>query len=817
MPMATQNKIAAGSLLTDETSEFVVLFTPHLLRVDVEAVENELSNIIGCEGIIRAVSSNWLSDNLDLCMKTPKVLSAASPLSRSKKTEIAHPDESGEDKSSPAEVKRSVAVYEAVVGMCRKACLLHPRATLLSLKEQQQALLLCLARRNKEANKDFGADASDFQAAWNVLKKEAREQLTCGRTVVKLSENMDPALQDLYELVSSYKAFISSCNYLDFLSLAHIFSTALGAANNPIHRVLSSKVLVVEGCIDVMERLMLLPLIRRAAYLYTSAPGSCSRYKVQDHMSEDSARNSEAKPVLPAEFSISSSEHSIQFTRVDISHQSADEILDSLFGTAPNAACLTPGTRHTRGIQPNASLPSPRDLSFGTPVSSKVSGSRDLCTSNLKSSVRTPRANACRSRGGETLLYIRQVMVCQLRLLLNTRDEMALAVNCSLPGTALSQAAFADIKQEARRINMPMFQTILSVVQKRRLGGSGYQLPSNSQILAHVAPLTNFVDHINKLTTIVEDESCPTTAANKILTSIKRYVVQQCTGVHSKKCPIKVSTIEAVHKNLLETLDSCLSTPALITENKTNPCNAGKQAGLPYPVLGLLQRLCDRCTGECSTADDGAVALVSACADTNDIVLTQASGSPRLVYTPLRVPSLLSLYRTPPPCQDDPEDVIVEEKLSVRYMKRNKATPARSKRHQSCLAWAPDNLSPLQVIASPVPLSQSGVGSLAQSRISSHDVLEMIADLPDSSLAKGDMDAKERLKNIPKCSNNKQAPAVKRSSKRSLLSDMSGIAKDAEKNKKSKIDSGPVSAKRNKNSQQLPSCQKSITSFFKSK
>jgi heme oxygenase len=68
-----------------------------------------------------------------------------------------------------------------------------------------------------------------------------------------LSENMDPALQDLYKLVSSYKAFISSCNYLDFLSLAHIFSTALEAANNPIHRVLSSKVRLLPSVAIVLE------------------------------------------------------------------------------------------------------------------------------------------------------------------------------------------------------------------------------------------------------------------------------------------------------------------------------------------------------------------------------------------------------------------------------------------------------------------------------------------------------------------------------------------------------------------------------------
>lgn len=42
------------------------------------------------------------------------------------------------------------SVMGCLVNLCRKAELLHPRSTLLTVKEQQQALLLCLARRNKE-------------------------------------------------------------------------------------------------------------------------------------------------------------------------------------------------------------------------------------------------------------------------------------------------------------------------------------------------------------------------------------------------------------------------------------------------------------------------------------------------------------------------------------------------------------------------------------------------------------------------------------------------------------------------------------------
>jgi len=57
-----------------------------------------------------------------------------------------------------------------------------------------------------------------------------------------------------------------------------------------------------------------------------------------------------------------------------------------------------------------------------------------------------------------------QVMMSQIRLLINTRDELALAVNCSLPGTDLTQAAFCHIKAEAQQKNMPMYQVCYELI-----------------------------------------------------------------------------------------------------------------------------------------------------------------------------------------------------------------------------------------------------------------------------------------------------------------------------------------------------------------
>lgn len=58
----------------------------------------------------------------------------------------------------------------------------------------------------------------------------------------------------------------------------------------------------------------------------------------------------------------------------------------------------------------------------------------------------------------ESELYVEQLILSHLRLLINTRDELALTTSCSIPGREISQQGFADIKDEAQKKSMPMFQ-----------------------------------------------------------------------------------------------------------------------------------------------------------------------------------------------------------------------------------------------------------------------------------------------------------------------------------------------------------------------
>lgn len=85
---------------------------------------------------MHVVSGDWLSEHTDIGDAARITAADTSP------------------KSGPAceqeEEICTMSIIECLVLLCRHAGLILPKATQLSLNEQQQALLLCLARNNKE-------------------------------------------------------------------------------------------------------------------------------------------------------------------------------------------------------------------------------------------------------------------------------------------------------------------------------------------------------------------------------------------------------------------------------------------------------------------------------------------------------------------------------------------------------------------------------------------------------------------------------------------------------------------------------------------
>ena len=58
----------------------------------------------------------------------------------------------------------------------------------------------------------------------------------------------------------------------------------------------------------------------------------------------------------------------------------------------------------------------------------------------------------------ESEVYLERLFFAHLRLMVNTRDELALTLACSMPGREITHQGFTDIRQEAQRKEMPMYQ-----------------------------------------------------------------------------------------------------------------------------------------------------------------------------------------------------------------------------------------------------------------------------------------------------------------------------------------------------------------------
>lgn len=60
----------------------------------------------------------------------------------------------------------------------------------------------------------------------------------------------------------------------------------------------------------------------------------------------------------------------------------------------------------------------------------------------------------------ESEAYVERLFLAHVRLMINTRDELALTLACSMPGREITQQGFTDIRQEAQRKEMPMYQVM---------------------------------------------------------------------------------------------------------------------------------------------------------------------------------------------------------------------------------------------------------------------------------------------------------------------------------------------------------------------
>uniref|UniRef100_A0A2K6BRX5 PCNA-interacting partner n=1 Tax=Macaca nemestrina TaxID=9545 RepID=A0A2K6BRX5_MACNE len=100
-------------------------------------------------------------------------------------------------------------------------------------------------------------------------------------------------------------------------------------------------------------------------------------------------------------------------------------------------------------------------------------------------------------------LLARKIIFSYLNLLVNSKNDLAVAHILNIPDRGLGREAFTDLKHAAREKQMSIFLVATSFIRTIELGGKGYAPPPSDPLRTHVKGLSNFINFIDKLDEIL--------------------------------------------------------------------------------------------------------------------------------------------------------------------------------------------------------------------------------------------------------------------------------------------------------------------------
>ncbi|NXV10296.1 PARI protein, partial [Cettia cetti] len=117
--------------------------------------------------------------------------------------------------------------------------------------------------------------------------------------------------------------------------------------------------------------------------------------------------------------------------------------------------------------------------------------------------------------------------VCSyLSLLVNSKDDLALAHVLNVPDRGLGREAFTNLKHASEERKMSIFLMATSFIRTIELGGRDSALSLYDPLRAHVKGLSNFVNFIDKLQEIVGEILNTRIAGGRILSTVKMHLIK---------------------------------------------------------------------------------------------------------------------------------------------------------------------------------------------------------------------------------------------------------------------------------------------------
>ncbi|XP_049422805.1 PCNA-interacting partner [Epinephelus fuscoguttatus] len=142
------------------------------------------------------------------------------------------------------------------------------------------------------------------------------------------------------------------------------------------------------------------------------------------------------------------------------------------------------------------------------------------------SSVPSTPSSKSRPCSSQVKTAVRRVFCSYLNLLVNIKNDLALALTLDVPSRTLGRQAFTDIKHAAQNNNTSLFLAVTSFVRAIQLGGKGYAPAESDPLRKHVKGLSDFVQFLDNLEEILGEIPDPSICGARLVTAVRAALVK---------------------------------------------------------------------------------------------------------------------------------------------------------------------------------------------------------------------------------------------------------------------------------------------------
>ncbi|XP_011489576.1 PCNA-interacting partner isoform X1 [Oryzias latipes] len=139
-----------------------------------------------------------------------------------------------------------------------------------------------------------------------------------------------------------------------------------------------------------------------------------------------------------------------------------------------------------------------------------------------------PSTPSSKSRpcSSQVKMAVRRVFCSYLSLLINSKNDLALALTLNVPNRNLGQQAFTDIRHAARDNGTSLFLALTSFIRAIQLGGKGYAPAESNPLRRHVKGLLEYIQFMDSLEEILGEIPDPSACGARLVMAIRGALVK---------------------------------------------------------------------------------------------------------------------------------------------------------------------------------------------------------------------------------------------------------------------------------------------------